>query len=103
MKNNIIQFPRENIIRFPKKYEPDPFMEVAAEAMQDAMMVLAEEGFNPKESPELLKNCGMLLNIIYAILLKEAKIGHFLQEHLDDIEAAMELAREEVKHIHDTD
>jgi len=103
MKNNIIQFPQENVIRFPKKHEPDPFMDLAAEAMQEAMMVLAEEGFNPKESPPLLKDCGMLLNIIYAMLLRDASIDHFLHDHLDLIQEDMDKKRAEVKSLHDTD
>lgn len=99
----------DNVIRFPDRKEElkstkekvedlerarEYYEEIAFAAMDDITNTLARRGYHPLKNLTLVKDMGVLMNLIVAMMYRVDEKQHFLQEPMDEIHQVIKYVKE---------
>jgi uncharacterized protein (DUF608 family) len=97
----IIQFPnrKEELKTTKEKVEDlekarEYYEEIAYAAMDDITNTLARRGYHPLKDLTLVKDMGVLMNLIVAMMYRVDEKQHFLQEPMDEIHQVIKYVKE---------
>ena len=97
----IIQFPnrKEELKSTKEKVEDlerarEYYEEIAYAAMDDITNNLARRGYHPLKNLTLVKDMGVLMNLIVAMMYRVDEKHHFLQEPMDEIHQVIKYVKE---------
>lgn len=90
--SNIIQFPRTKAANNNKRNSIEAMEQarvhyeaVASEAMDGVALALTTNGYHPLKEKKMLKDMGVIMNMIVAMMYRIDGEIHFLQEPMDEI------------------
>jgi hypothetical protein len=101
MPDNVIQFPKtraaSNTTR--KKLEAMQLSRVhyeslASEAMDAIAQVLATNGYHPLKEKDMIRDMGVIMNMLVAMMYRVDGEVHFLQEPMDEIHDVLKYVKE---------
>ena len=99
--DNVIQFPdrKEDLKSTKEKVEDlerarEYYEEIAYAAMDDISNTLAKRGYHPLKNLTLVKDMGVLMNLIVAMMYRVDEKKHFLQEPMDEIHQVIKYVKE---------
>jgi len=99
--DNVIQFPdrKEELKTTKEKVEDlekarEYYEEIAYAAMDDITNTLARRGYHPLKDLTLVKDMGVLMNLIVAMMYRVDEKQHFLQEPMDEIHQVIKYVKE---------
>jgi uncharacterized protein (DUF608 family) len=99
--DNVIQFPdrKEELKSTKEKVEDlerarEYYEEIAYAAMDDITNTLARRGYHPLKDLTLVKDMGVLMNLIVAMMYRVDDKQHFLQEPMDEIHQVIKYVKE---------
>ena len=101
MSNNVIQFPKTRAANnnTRKKLEAMQLSRVhyeslASEAMDEIAQVLAKNGYHPLKEKDMLRDMGVIMNMIVAMMYRVDGEIHFLQEPMEEIHEVLKYVKE---------
>lgn len=99
--DNIIQFPdrKEELKSTKEKVEDlerarEYYEEIAYAAMDDITNTLARRGYHPLKDLTLVRDMGVLMNLIVAMMYRVDGKIHFLQEPMDEMHEVIKYIKE---------
>lgn len=99
--DNIIQFPdrKEQLKTTKEKVEDlerarEYYEEIAYAAMDDITNTLARRGYHPLKDLTLVRDMGVLMNLIVAMMYRVDGKIHFLQEPMDEMHEVIKYIKE---------
>lgn len=99
--DNIIQFPdrKEQLKSAKEKVEDlerarEYYEEIAYAAMDDITNTLARRGYHPLKDLTLVRDMGVLMNLIVAMMYRVDGKIHFLQEPMDEMHGVIKYIKE---------
>ena len=99
--DNIIQFPdrKEELKTTKEKVEDlerarEYYEEIAYAAMDDITNTLARRGYHPLKDLTLVRDMGVLMNLIVAMMYRVDGKIHFLQEPMDEMHEVIKYIKE---------
>lgn len=95
--DNVIPFPFGEI-RNPLVDPGTPTeMDIASDALYEVLVILIDAGYNVKDNPKLQEDLGLILNLLYAILIRTKGQEHFLHMIMDELSEILREIKEELE------
>ena len=101
MTNNIIQFPKTKSANsdIKKKLEAMElsrvhYESIASEAIDSIAQTLAKSGYHPLKEKIMIKDMGVIMNMLVAMMYRVDNEVHFLQEPMDEIHDVLKYVKE---------
>ena len=101
MPDNVIQFPKTRAANnnTRKKLEAMQlsrvhYESVASEAMDAIAQALATNGYHPLKEKSMIRDMGVIMNMIVAMMYRVDGEVHFLQEPMDEIREVLKYIKE---------
>lgn len=92
--DNILQFPnRHKEVKISKENINIHYETIAYKAMDDIMHTLTNNGYHPLENLLIVKDMGVLVNMLVAIMYRADGKKHFLHEPMDEIQQVIALVK----------
>lgn len=99
--DNIIQFPnRKEQLKTQKEKVADleeakhHYEYVAHQAIDDVVHTLAINGYNPLKQLSLVRDLGVIMNLMVAMMYRVDEKEHFLQDPMDEMHEVIKYVKE---------
>jgi hypothetical protein len=101
MTNNVIQFPKTRAANKNVRQKLEAmqlsrvhYESLASEAMDAIAQVLATNGYHPLKEKDMLRDMGVIMNMLVAMMYRVDGEIHFLQEPMDEIHDVLKYVKE---------
>lgn len=101
MTDNVIQFPKTKAANNTAKKKLEAmqlsrvhYESIASEAMDAVAQTLAMSGYHPLKEKKMIKDMGVIMNMMVAMMYRVDDEAHFLQEPMDEIHDVLKYVKE---------